>query len=163
MKYIQVLLLTLAASASAIEEAIAQPAVAAFVIRATAAPVAGAIVPRADADSCTTSFLSLASNIPTPTDKDLSSFLDSQPDSTFAVPSSVQKQYCTFQASNVAWFSSAYLPFQKACSALGDFPTTTSVTVESWCASVTKNVAGPRETKGALAIVAAAGIAVAMI
>jgi len=165
--YAKVVLLALAASASAFQAEVGQRAVAAVAARATAPPVAGALVPRADAAACATSANAISKQgLPTPTDKALSSFIDAQTDSTFSVPSSLQKQFCTYEANAIAWYSSVYIPFQKDCSKY--IPdsleiNTASLTTESWCAAATKNVAGPRETKGAMAVLAACGMAAAML
>ncbi|KAF2714974.1 hypothetical protein K504DRAFT_496869 [Pleomassaria siparia CBS 279.74] len=156
--YAQALILALAASASAMQQqAVAHPAhhaVAALAARITAAPVPRALVVRADDDACATSASSIEQGYPSATDKDLSSFLDAQTDSTFQVPSSLQKQYCTYEASAVGWFSSVYEPFQKSCSDLipDSLELTTTLTTETWCAEATKNVAGPRQTQGAMAM-----------
>lgn len=153
----QTLLLTLAGLAATVS-ATGSPA---------ARPGVAAIAARADATACAASATKIENTYPTPTDSALSSFLDAQTAETFSVPSSLQKQFCTYEASEVNWYSSVAQPFLSGCSQyLPDDLLTVlslSVTTETWCASVTKNVAGPRETGAMAGIMAAAGLAVAML
>lgn len=129
-------------------------------------PALAALAARADATACASSAFSIASSFPTPTDKALSSFYATQTQDTFTVPVDLQKPYCTYEASAAAWASSVAGPFLQACSMYIDAAERSSLTAQAttqtWCATVTKNVAMPRET-GAMAIMAAAGLAVAIM
>lgn len=121
--------------------------------------------------ACSSSGQVYETSEPTATDKPLSSWLAMQT-TTVAVPTALQKAYCTYDASRASWARSTAAPYLSKCSALLDKSFASSLrsflstytTTATWCASVTANAAMPRETAGfGAGVVAAAGLVAAIL